>query len=104
MNLAARDIRHLLVQHGGQRAQDAAFCLSAKSQQNEVMPRKNRVHDLRNHRVVITDDAGEERLPGFEAGDQVLAHLVFHAAVLPSCFGKHIALAKFPQSLGKGTR
>ena len=37
-NLTARDIGHLLVQDGGERAQDAALCLSAKAEEDEVLP------------------------------------------------------------------
>ena len=67
-NLAAGDVGHVFIEQGGERAQDAALRLSAKAEQDEVLPRKNGVHDLRNHRVFIADDAGEERLPGFAGG------------------------------------
>ena len=37
------------------------------------MPRQQRVHELRDDRVVVADDAGKERLAGAQLGDQVLA-------------------------------
>ena len=51
----------LRIEQRGERAQDAALRLPAQSQQNEIMPRKNCVDDLRHHRIVITDDAGKNR-------------------------------------------
>ena len=76
-NLAAGDVGHLLVEQGGERAQDAALRLSAKAEQDEVLPRENGVHDLRNHRVFKADDAGKERLARLQTGDEVrsAAHL-----------------------------
>ncbi len=61
MNLAARNVGHLSVQQGGQSAQDAALGLAAKSQQNEIMTRKNGVDDLRHHGIVVADNSGKNR-------------------------------------------
>ena len=63
--------------------------------------REDGVDDLRNDRVFVADDAGEERFVRLQAGDEVRAHLVFHAAGLQTCFRKLIAGAQFPQGLGK---
>ena len=61
VNFASGDIWHLRIEQRGQRAQDAAFRLPAQSQQNEIVPRKNGVDDLRHHRVVISHNAGKHR-------------------------------------------
>ena len=82
-------------------AQDAALGLAAQAEQDEILPRQNRVDDLRNDCVFKADDAGEERLLRLEPGNQVGAHLVFDAAGLQACFGKLSAAAQFPQGLGK---
>jgi hypothetical protein len=72
-----------------QPAQNAALGLPTQPQQNKIMPRQYRIHDLRNHRIVIADDAGEQTL--VRAGDlaqpcdQVVAQLILHAAVHACC-------------------
>ena len=63
-----------------ERAQDARLRLPAQAEQNEVVPRQQRVDDLRHHRVFVADDAGEQRAALTEAVEQVLAHLVLHRA------------------------
>ena len=72
------------IEQRGQRAQNAGFGLAAQAEQNEVMAREHGVHDLRDDRIFIADDAGEERILGFggraQAGDQVIAELVFDGA------------------------
>ena len=62
MDLAARHDRDLLVEQVDERAQDAALRLAAQAEQDEVVPRQDRVDELRDDRVVVADDAGEERL------------------------------------------
>ncbi len=37
---------------------------------------ENRVDDLRDDRIVVSDDAGEDRLTGAKMGDEVFAHLL----------------------------
>ena len=43
------------------------------------MPRKNGIDDLRHNRIVVSDDAGENRAALTQLHDQVIAHLVLHA-------------------------
>src|SRR5262245_46364793 len=57
------------------------------------MARQNGVNDLRDHRVVVTDNAGKNCCPGAEFRSQVLAQLIFHAATAQEGFGKR-TLAK----------
>ena len=79
-NFAAGNVGHLLVEQGCERAQDAALGLAAQAEQDEVLPGKNGVDDLRDDRVFIADDAGEEGLVRLKARDQVGAHLIFDVA------------------------
>ena len=101
MDLAAAQIRRLRIEQRRQRAQDAALRLAAQSQQNEIMPRQNGIDDLRHDRVVVADDAGKDRAVAAQPRDQVVAHLVLHAAIAQAFFGKLLAAAKLGQSLGK---
>jgi hypothetical protein len=81
MDLAARHHRQLLVEQRRERAQDAAFRLTAQPEQDEIVPRQNRVDDLRNNRLFVTDDPGEERVAAFELLNEVVANFVFDRAV-----------------------
>ena len=96
VNLATRDVRHLRIEQRRQGAQDAALGLAAQSQQNEIVARKNGVDDLRHDRVVVADDAGENRAALTEFHDQVVAHLVFHAPGTQPLFAKW-TLAQFAE-------
>jgi hypothetical protein len=77
--------------------------LTAQAEQNEIMPRKNGVHDLRHDSVVVADDAGEDAgvIVVTQAGDEVVAEFVFHAACAQALFGKSTA-AQFAQCARKG--
>ena len=44
----------------GEHADEPRLGLPAQSEQNEVVPRKHGVDHLRNHRVFVADDAGEQ--------------------------------------------
>jgi hypothetical protein len=70
----------LRIQQRGQCAQDAAFRLSAQTEQNEIVPRENRVHNLRDDCVVVANDARKHRNIVPEAGHQVVAEFVLHPA------------------------
>src|SRR6185369_2775721 len=54
--------RDLFVEQIREQANNPAFCLPAKAKQDDVVPRQNRVYELRNYAVVITDNAGEKLL------------------------------------------
>ena len=88
MDFAAGDVGRLRIEQCGQRAQDAALGLAAQSQQDEIMPRKNRVNDLRHDGVVVSDDAGKNRAALAEFHDQVVAHFVFYVPACQALFGK----------------
>ena len=73
VNLAAGDDRNLVIQQVGEAAEDAALGLAAQAEQNEVVTRENRVHQLRDDRLVIPDHTRKERLAGLQLADQVFA-------------------------------
>src|SRR5205823_1132095 len=52
--------------------------LSAQTEENEVVPRQDRVHDLGHHGVLVADDAGEQGTMIAQPRQQVLTHLVLH--------------------------
>ena len=80
VDLAARNDRDLGVEQIGERPQDPALRLAAQAEQDEVVPRQNRVHDLRHDGVVVADDARKDRLAAAQALDQVVADFVLDAA------------------------
>ena len=96
VNLATGNVRRLRIEQRGQSAQDAALGLAAQSQQNEIMARKNGVDDLRHDRVVVSDDAGENRAALPEFRDQVVAHFVLHAPGTQPLFAKR-TVAQFAE-------
>ena len=67
VDFAAGDDRDALVEQTGELAQDPALGLAAKPQQDEVVPREQRIDDLRKDGVLVAHDAGEERLAGARA-------------------------------------
>ncbi len=82
VNLASREVRHLRIEQGRQRAQDAAFRLSSQSEKNEIVARENGVDDLWDDCVVITDNAGKDGSVAVfpQMGYQIVAKFVFDAA------------------------
>ena len=66
---------------------------------------QDRIHDLRNDRVIVANDAGENAdiivLPT-QARDQVVAEFVFHAAGAQTFFGKGTA-AQFAKCARKNS-
>ena len=90
VNLAAGNVWQLRIKQRGQGAQDAALGLSPQAEQDEVVAREDGVDDLRDDRIVVTDDAGKDRSVGVltQARHQVLAHLVLDAARAEPGLGK----------------
>ena len=101
VDLAARQHRDLFVEQQHQLAQDAALRLSPEPQQDEVVARQDRVHELRDHRVVVAHDTREQGRPVFEQAHEVVAHLVLHGA-LAAGRARPFGLFQFAQSSGFG--
>ena len=59
VNFRAGNDRNLFVKQIGELANDATLCLAAQAEQNQIVPRQDRIDELRHHRFVIADDAGK---------------------------------------------
>src|SRR5208282_1750313 len=81
VDFAARDDGKILVQEGHQAAEDAAFGLAAKAQQDEVLPRQEGVDDLRDDGVLVAVHASKQRFARGQHAQQVFARLLAHATV-----------------------
>src|SRR6266700_3457932 len=103
MNLAASYVGRVRVEQRSESAKNAAFGLAAQTQKNEIMARKNGIHDLRDNGVVITDDAGENRIILSQLCDQIIAQLIFHTARAQFFFRKG-ASAQLAEGEGKTHR
>ena len=66
------------------------------------MARENCIHDLRHHGVFVSDDAGKDGgvVVLAQAGDEVIAEFVFHAAGAQTFLGKWTA-AQFAERAWK---
>ena len=87
VDLAARDVRGKLVEQRGQHADEARLGLAAQAQQNEIVARQNRVDDLRDDRVVVSHDAGKQRLAPLNLADQIAAEFVLDGSDCNCRFG-----------------
>ena len=75
VDLAARNRRHGVVEERDQGTDESRFRLPALTEQDHVLAGKDRVLDLRDHRVVVPADAVEQLLVGAELADQVASKL-----------------------------
>ena len=96
MDLATGDVGNLRIKQRRQSAQDAAFGLAAKSEKNEIMTGENGINDLRHDRIVVSDNAGENRTALTQLRDQVVAHLVLYAPGIQPLFAKK-TMAQFAE-------
>ena len=80
VDLTAGHHRQVLVQERRQRAQDPALRLAAETEEDKVVPRQDGVDQLGNDRLVVADDAGEERVSRRQLPDEVVADFVLHRA------------------------
>ena len=58
-----------------------------KPEQDEIMPRKNGVHDLRHDRVFVAHNAGKQRFAALDFADQIIAEFVFDGTISQLGFG-----------------
>jgi len=56
---------------------DATFCLTAQSEQDDVVTRQDGVDELRNDRVVVADNARKKFVSRPKLSNQVQAQFVF---------------------------
>ena len=72
----------LVVEESGQASEHPCFSLAAEPQENEMVPRQERVHELGNDGIAVADDPGKKLFARAHLLDQVVADLVAHAARL----------------------
>src|SRR5437879_5242978 len=80
VDFAARYDRHFRIEQVDEAAQNAALGLAAQAEKNEIVPREKRIHDLRNNRVFISVDAGEEGFALFDGPEQIAAEFILDGA------------------------
>src|SRR6185503_8802901 len=56
---------------------DAALRLTAQTKQNQVVPGKDRINELRHDGFVVTHDSRKQLFAPLEFADQVSPHLIF---------------------------
>ena len=78
VDFTARQAGNLGVQEFDQAAQNAAFCLAAQSQEDEIVPRQDGIGNLRENGFFVAMNAGEEWLARLEFPQQVRAHFIFY--------------------------
>ena len=66
----------VLVEEIDETAKDATLRLSTESEQDEVVSRQNRVHQLGNNRVFVPDHAREQPLTSLQLAHEIVANLV----------------------------
>ena len=76
VDLDAGEDRDPLVEQVGQQPEDARLRLPAQAEEEQVVLREDAVDDLRDDRVAVADDAGEELFAGPQLADHVAAQLV----------------------------
>ncbi|MFN8093447.1 MAG: hypothetical protein U0599_14735 [Vicinamibacteria bacterium] len=76
VDLAPGHDRDRLVEERREGPEDAALRLAAQAEEDHVVPRENRVRDLRDDGVLVAEDAGEERFLRLEPAHEVAAHLL----------------------------
>src|SRR6059058_6081636 len=96
VHFAAGEDGDLFVEQRHQLTQDAALRLPAQPEQDEVVAGEDRVHELRDHGVLVAHDAGKQGRAVLEQTDQVLPHLVLHRA-MDAGVARPLAVFQFAQ-------
>ena len=78
VDLAAGNDREPVVEQRDELPEEARLRLSAQSEEDEIVLREHCVDDLRHDRLVVADDAGEERPSIPQQANQVRSELVLH--------------------------
>src|SRR5579871_3237609 len=75
VDLASFDRRHILIEEQRQRSDNARLGLAAFAEEHHVMTGEHAVLDLRQHGVVVADDARHDAILVAEERQQIIAHL-----------------------------
>jgi hypothetical protein len=79
VDLTAGDDRNRVVQEMHELAKHARLGLAAQAEEEHVVLGEDGVLHLRQHGVVVADDAVEERLVFLQLANEIAAHLIFDA-------------------------
>ena len=93
VDFGTRDDGNPFVEQVGQLTDDAALGLPAQAEQDQIVPRENRVDDLRHDRLVIADDAGKDSFARAQFAQEVGAQFVFDRS------GAVAALSEFAEGV-----
>jgi hypothetical protein len=93
VHLAAGDDWNFRVKQCGEGAQDARLGLAAQSEEDEVVTREQRVHDLRHHGFFVAEYTVEELPALAEPGEEVPADFVLYGRRF-SVFGRIIGASQ----------
>src|ERR1017187_9230976 len=99
VDLATGDVRHLRIKQSSQSPQNSALSLAAQPEENEIMPRQDRVYDLRHHRVVIANDARKYLAAFAQPRHKIVAQFIFYPPRSESLCSKR-TLAQLAESPG----
>jgi hypothetical protein len=91
MNLAVRDDGDFLVEEARQRSKQPGLGLAAQSEEDEIVPGQDRVHHVRDNRLVVANDPGEQRRARAKARNQVLSQFVLDGSVRDASGGDSFA-------------
>ena len=100
VNLAPGDVGRLRIEQARQCPQYSALCLAAQTEQDKVMARQDRVHQLGDNRIVIAHNAGKDGAISLQAVDQVLAQFIFDSTIPQTLLGER-TLPQLAQSARK---
>src|SRR5215469_15162196 len=81
MDFASRDVRNFRIEEVHKPTKNPALGLAAQSEQDEIVPCKNCVGDLRQNGFLVAMNAREERLVHFEPAQHICAQFVLDGAV-----------------------
>src|SRR5215831_12665157 len=80
-NFAALDVRRVLIEQRDEHANQPSLGLASQPQQNEVVPRKHGIYNLRNYGIFVSDDSAKQRVLALELRDQIRAKLILYSTV-----------------------
>ena len=102
VDLAAGHLRQPFVEERDERADHARLRLTALSQEDQVVTTEQRVHQRREHRVVVAEHALADALAGAQAPQEVCAQLLADAAGAVATAAKLTEAAGGVDGLGGG--
>src|SRR5262245_27908019 len=84
VDLAATEHGDRLVEQADEESRDAGLRLAALAEEDDVLAAEDGVLDLRDDRLVVADDAGQERSTAPELRDEIVAQLLLDRLASPT--------------------